>query len=152
MTTTRPRKVASAKIDTDKLGKLIRLLGSDKDGEVLAAVGALRRALRADGRDLHDLADAVALGLKPSTIPALSPTPARRPQSRPAWAPPDPDLDNWESMAWYAHFHRWRLRTEQRERVADYLLGVAFGDNDGRCAEWHMRELRSIVAAVRSAR
>jgi hypothetical protein len=150
MSTTSQRVSRKKQIDT-KIGKLIRLLGSDKDGEVLAAVGALRRALRADGRDLHDLADAVALGLKPSTTPASSPTPARRPQSRPAWAPPDPDLDNWESMAWYAHFHRWRLRTEQRERVADYLLGVAFGDNDGRCAEWHMRELQSMVAAVRSA-
>jgi hypothetical protein len=38
-----------------KLGKLLRLLGSDRDGEVLGAVHALRRTLAQAGLDLHAL-------------------------------------------------------------------------------------------------
>jgi hypothetical protein len=38
-------------------GKLIRLLGSNRDGEVLAAARALDQTLRSAGFDWHDLAD-----------------------------------------------------------------------------------------------
>ena len=41
------------------LAKLIRLLASDVDGEALAAVRALGRALKASGCDFHDLASIV---------------------------------------------------------------------------------------------
>ena len=41
------------------LAKLIRLLASDVDGEVLAAVRALGRTLKASGCDFHDLAGLV---------------------------------------------------------------------------------------------
>jgi hypothetical protein len=43
----------------ERLAKLIRMLGSDRDGEVIAAVAAIRRLLEAQGLDLHDLADVV---------------------------------------------------------------------------------------------
>ena len=49
------------------LAKLIRLLASDVDGEVLAAVRALGRALKASGCDFHDLASIVEA---PSTAPS----------------------------------------------------------------------------------
>jgi hypothetical protein len=39
-----------------KIGKMIRLLASDIDGEVLSAVAALQRALAGAGADLHELA------------------------------------------------------------------------------------------------
>ena len=39
-----------------RLGPLIRLLGSDQNGEVSAAVAGLRRVLASEGLDLHDLA------------------------------------------------------------------------------------------------
>jgi len=38
------------------IGKLLRLLGSDKDGEVVASARALRRVLQGAGLDLDDLA------------------------------------------------------------------------------------------------
>jgi predicted nuclease of predicted toxin-antitoxin system len=41
---------------TPKLGKLLPLLGSDRDGEVVAAARAIDRALRSAGCDWHDLA------------------------------------------------------------------------------------------------
>jgi hypothetical protein len=39
--------------------KFLLLLGSDKPGEVVAAAAALCRALKSEGRDLHDLVDAL---------------------------------------------------------------------------------------------
>jgi hypothetical protein len=43
----------------DRLAKLIPLLGSDADGEVLSASRAIRNVLAAEGRDLHALGDLV---------------------------------------------------------------------------------------------
>jgi|SRR5882672_4266419 len=40
----------------DKLKKLIPMLASDKDGEVMAAVGAIKRTLQSNESDFHDLA------------------------------------------------------------------------------------------------
>ena len=42
---------------TDKLGKLLRLLGSDRDGEVVATARSIVRVLEGAGLDLHVLAD-----------------------------------------------------------------------------------------------
>jgi hypothetical protein len=42
-----------------KLATFIRLLSSDKDGEVVAAARAMQRTLRAAGADIHALADRV---------------------------------------------------------------------------------------------
>jgi hypothetical protein len=51
------------------LAKFIRLLASDVDGEALAAVRALGRALRASGYDFHDLAQIIEA---PATAPGGS--------------------------------------------------------------------------------
>lgn len=44
--------------------KLIRLLGSDREGEVLASVHALRRVLAGAGLSLHDLANAIEVPVR----------------------------------------------------------------------------------------
>jgi hypothetical protein len=49
------------------LGKFVRLLASDRDGEVVAAARALGRALAAHGCDFHDLARLIEA---PSPAPA----------------------------------------------------------------------------------
>lgn len=43
----------------EKLQKLIKLLSSPNDGEVVAAARAILRQLQAEGSDIHDLADRV---------------------------------------------------------------------------------------------
>ena len=43
----------------ERLAKLLRLLASDRDGEVVAAVTALKKTLEGAGLDHHDLADMV---------------------------------------------------------------------------------------------
>jgi hypothetical protein len=138
---TRTKRQRGPKIDHTKIGKLVRLLASDKAGEVVATADALKRTLEAGGLDLHDLADIVEAGLR---------RPAERQQHHPtSWAPPLPSTDSWQDLAWYCHFHRDQLRGQDRERVADYLLGQAFNDTGGRCLNWHLEELRGMVASIR---
>ncbi len=45
-----------------KLSKLLPLLGSDKDGEVIAAARAINHALASEKFDLHDLAASLSVG------------------------------------------------------------------------------------------
>ena len=48
--------------DAARLAQLVRILGTDRDGERLAAVAAIDRALKDAGHDWHTLADAVERG------------------------------------------------------------------------------------------
>lgn len=51
-----------------KLRKLVPLLGSDKEGEVVAAAQAIVRTLNGLGLDLHDVAEAVQDRYQPPDI------------------------------------------------------------------------------------
>jgi hypothetical protein len=46
-------------MDTDKISKLIKMLSSSSDGEVVAAARAILRTLQAQGTDIHELAERV---------------------------------------------------------------------------------------------
>jgi hypothetical protein len=50
---------ASTATAFSRIGKLIRLLESDKPGEAIGAVHAIRRTLAGAGLDLHDLAHVI---------------------------------------------------------------------------------------------
>jgi hypothetical protein len=103
------------------------------------ADAACKRTLGAGGADINDMAAALVAGLKP------------RAPERTYEAPPPPDLYNWESMAWYCHFHSHRLRDEDRGFVVEVLLGRE-GFDLGRATTELMRRLRGIVAKVKAAR
>jgi hypothetical protein len=49
-------------MNTARLSKLIKMLSSPNDGEVVAAARALQRALAQQGADIHDLAGRVEAG------------------------------------------------------------------------------------------
>ena len=51
-------------MNTDKVTKLIKMLSSPNDGEVIAAARALQRTLASEGADIHDLAARVEGGGK----------------------------------------------------------------------------------------
>jgi hypothetical protein len=51
-------------MNADRVGKLIRMLSSSNDGEVIAAARALMRTLESEGSDIHDLAARVEGGGK----------------------------------------------------------------------------------------
>jgi len=46
-------------MNADKIGKLIKMLSSPNDGEVVAAARAIVRTLQAEGTDIHELAERV---------------------------------------------------------------------------------------------
>jgi len=53
-----------------RVGQLIRLLASDKDGEVVAAANAIRRTLCTAGMDMHCLATIIERGRqRPPPLP-----------------------------------------------------------------------------------
>jgi hypothetical protein len=58
-----------------KIAKLLRLLGSDKPGEVVAAAAAIGRALKSNGRDWHDLARACARPEAGAPLRSVRPAP-----------------------------------------------------------------------------
>jgi hypothetical protein len=51
-------------MNADKIGKLLKMLSSSSDGEVVAAARALLRTLESEGSDIHDLAARVESGGK----------------------------------------------------------------------------------------
>jgi hypothetical protein len=126
-------------VDTERLAKLVRLLASDKDGEVLAAIAALKRTLDIAEMDFHDMAAALVSGLKPRT------------PERASREPPPPDLYNWESMAWYCRFHSRHIQDLDLDYVVGALLGRT-GFDLGRATPELMRRLRDIVGRVQAAR
>jgi hypothetical protein len=52
----------------EKLGKLLRLLGSDKEGEVTAAVAAMDRVLEGAGLDFNTFADLMTDPTSPTAL------------------------------------------------------------------------------------
>jgi hypothetical protein len=95
------------------VGKLIRLLDSDRDGEVLGAARAIRRVLEGAGLDFHDLARAIEV-------------------------PGPPIPPEWRDMATFCRKHAQSLtererafvlsmvkwRGEPSERQIDWLLAI----------------------------
>ena len=86
-----------------KIAKLVPLLGSDRDTEVLATVRAIRRTLASAGSDLHALADTLeSLGLAARAVSAAQPSysgpdaPCSRP-GMPLWNAEHPET--WSVVA-----------------------------------------------------
>jgi hypothetical protein len=139
------RRAKTVEIDAGRVGKLLRLmLSTDRGGEALAALSALKRTLEAGGLDLHGLADAVESGLRPAQSTGSD-------LSRSTWGPPLPNPNDWQALAWYAHYYRHDLPGHQREFVADCLLGAGDAFEDGQIRVSAVRELRRIVAGIRQA-
>ena len=92
---------------TARLGKLIRLLASDKGGEVIAAATAINRALQAAGLDIHRLADVAERGL---SVPGQTPPPPPRDDSA---------AGDWRAMRRFCADHDALMSAREREFIAD---------------------------------
>jgi hypothetical protein len=105
-----------------KLSKLIRLFGSDRDGEALGAVRAAEQMLKGAGFDWHTLADTIA----------------REPE------PEEPTT--WHELArWCRDHDDGRLSAKERWFVSDMTARlVCRGEPSPKQAEW----LRSIYARL----
>ena len=99
-------------MNTEKIGKLIKMLSSSNDGEVVAAARAILRTLAQEGTDIHELAERVE-GRKLSQAEMqrittrLSSTDARvrRPRQTSATSAGRPSM-------------RWRARSSTRRTAA----------------------------------
>jgi hypothetical protein len=98
---------------TDKLGKLLRMLSSDKDGEVLAAASAIMRTLAAEGSDIHKLADALCQPQPSTSAQAQRREEPRRSQHE--------DSDDWHSVACECQAHSERLSPREQDFVEDMV-------------------------------
>jgi hypothetical protein len=60
---------ANKKTLEERVASLVRLLASDKDGEILAATAALKRTLASAGTDIHGLAHGIENLGKSTVVP-----------------------------------------------------------------------------------
>jgi hypothetical protein len=104
--------------DAKRLTKLLLMLSSDRDGEVVAAAKAIGRALQATGKDWHDLARRLSVPVK-----------ARISEQ----APPRHDK-NWRAMHEHCIQHDDRLRPREREFIDS--LGSWRGDLTEKQRSW----------------
>jgi hypothetical protein len=109
----------------DKLGKLVRLLTSDQDGEVVAAAHSINRTLSGAGLDIHVLAAVIENGGVNNKTPCAA---------------------NWQSVASECAAHAERLRSEkERAFIANMVVWTQLG---GRPTEKQANWLRSIYVRV----
>jgi hypothetical protein len=125
----------------EKIAGAIRLLGSDKDGDVIAAVGGLKRVLASAGTDLHDLAAGIEkLGKMNSS--GLSKAEMEKVFSA-GYAKGVENTENklhgidefssadgkpaWEAVALYCQRNKDRLATKHHEFIDDMASRTAWG-------------------------
>ncbi len=102
MTRTIPLPIA------ESLRKLIPLLASDQDGEVISAVKAINRKLRTAGFDIFDLAANLGMAERPANTLRLPPK-------------------TWSEMARYCLARCERLSDRERKFVSDIASLLASG-------------------------
>ncbi len=117
-----------------KVASLVRLLGSDQDGEALAACRALSRILAANGSDLHSLA--AEIEAQPYAVSSTSAPPASR--------------KPWATVARWVHDHSDdRLSAREREFVADLTTYLRRGrEPSEKQAEWLQKIYGRLVEAA----
>ena len=141
-----------------EIAKLLPMLGSDHDGEVIAVVRALGRKLNAGGKDWHWLAEQV-LRLESTTREARKPsaawhesTPRTPPASRkerhavkPIWT----TIDRPQQLAWLVLLdgQPWLTAVE-----AELVAAIRPQIEQGQSLHLPPRQKRMLTALVRSAR
>ena len=114
---------------TAKITKLVAMLSSDNDSEVVTTVRAIQRTLKAAGADFHTLAKAIAYGgeAQPELVRRSSP-------------------GSWVEVArWCRDHEAGRLGPREREFVASMVRRLVCG---ARPTERQARWLKSIFVRL----
>jgi hypothetical protein len=114
---------AALAVVAPRLGQLVRLLASDRDGEVLSAARALGRTLKGIGEDFHTLAAAIEL--------SAAGTPHE-----------DTSVRDWRTMARWLSERSTLLTLKERQFVG--CMTTWRGEPSAKQREW----LRAIVERV----
>jgi hypothetical protein len=118
---------AVASVETDRFAKLLRIaLGSDKDGEIIGAVMALKRTLAAAELDTHWIVDSFERGAAP-VVHADD-------RGRDREDDGDDDGQDDRSKVWFA-FHR-RHRLSEKERLFVENIAARSGRLTPRQRQW----------------
>jgi hypothetical protein len=132
---------------TSRLGILIRLLGSDKNGETIAAVRAIKRTLETAGTDFHSLAERVekpnGRGLTEAEMKKLFDAGyeagVRAAETKHAGASNFLSVDGmpaWHQIARYCQQHSHRLRDKEPEFVNDMAARTVWHQPTERQEKW----------------
>lgn len=138
----------------DRLGKLLKLLTSDQDGEVVAAARKLNRTLENAGLDIHALADHVTNNRLPETEVRkiydrgfAEGRKAEQQQRQVQVVNGFDDEPSWHAIACECQAKPQRLRGERElEFVADMVRRTVLG---GELSEKQEKWLRDIYVRVR---
>jgi hypothetical protein len=135
----------------DKLGKMIRMLGSDRAGDVIAAARAIKRTLHNEGLDIHALAE----GIEKPNGNALTKVEMKKlydagydaglraAEDKHYGAADFANIDgtpSWHEMARWCQQHGDRLREKEREFVDDMAGRTVWREPTAKQGAW----LRSI--------
>lgn len=130
-----------------KLARLVRLLASDKPGEVNAAAAAIVRTLRSAGGDIHLLAAHVE-GAEPPTAAYSAGAGRRRPDHRDfhhAGAAPD-----WAAIAGFCVGRAARLTDRERAFVENVALWISSGGEPSERQGAWLRAIRARLGGRRA--
>jgi hypothetical protein len=144
-----------AHLDPDlagRVGKFLRLLSSDKDGEVLAAARALCRTLTGAGTDLHELAEGLGTNgyrfteADAKEIYQEGVEDGRRAAEVNAFHSMNDDGPPWHEIAKECAAHSHRLRENERQFIEDMVRWTVHG---GMPTEKQRNWLRKIYVRMR---
>ena len=132
---------------SNRLASFIRLLSSDKDGEVVAAAHAIKRTLKAAGADIHALAERVEKpnggGLSDAEMKKLydagynaGQRDAEHKHSGPADFHNIDGTPNWHEMALYCQQRGSLLRGQEQTFINDMASRTVWREPTEKQAKW----------------
>lgn len=120
-----------------RLSLLLPMLGSDKDGEVVASVRQIARALAAEGKDFHDLTK--ALSGQPTVVyqTVFRDPPKQEQAARPAGNRWGGGGNEWSAKARFCSQHSDSLSEREAAFVTDMVSKLErWGDPTEKQAQW----------------
>jgi hypothetical protein len=131
----------------DKLGKMIRMLSSDRDGDVIAAARAIGRLLRNEGLDIHALAEGIenpnGNALNEAEMKKLYDAGydagVRAAENKHHGAGDFANVDgtpSWHAIALFCQRQDDRLREKEREFVHDMAARTVWCEPTEKQAKW----------------
>jgi hypothetical protein len=132
---------------TAKLCKMIRMLASDCDGDVIAAARAIKRTLRSEGLDIHELAK----GIEEPNGGTLTEAEMRKlydagydaglraAEEKHHGAADFANVDgtpSWHEIALWCQQRNERLREKEREFVSDMASRAVWRDPTEKQGKW----------------
>lgn len=127
-----------------KIGRVVLLLGSDNDGEVVAAAHAIKRTLAANGCDLHDLVKHIEASERvvERIVYRERPSAAHKPN-------PNGPCTDWSGITrWCRDNDKGRLSTWEHDFIASVTSQFAYGGTPSPRQEQIIRRIFSKLVSA----